>query len=116
MRRQHDDQPPYCAFDACGLRFVKWNGGGDGMIDAAQEKWIMDECAQCPKDKQLVVLVHQPSVGMCSMERDIGRVALRHPRQTLGRAEDPRTRAGVLFARREELDRVEAGRSGQGSV
>ena len=74
-REYFPDQPPYCAFDACGLRFVKWNGGGDGMIDAAQEKWIMEECAKCPKDKQLVVLVHQPSVGMCGMERDIGRVA-----------------------------------------
>ena len=60
LREYFPDQPPYCAFDACGLRFVKWNGGGDGMIDAAQEKWIMDECAKCPKDKQLVVLVHQP--------------------------------------------------------
>ena len=74
-REYFPDQPPYCAFDACGLRFVKWNGGCDGMIDAAQEKWIMEVCAKCPKDKQLVVLVHQPSVGMCGMERDIGRVA-----------------------------------------
>ena len=74
-RKHFPDQPPYCAFDACGLRFVKWDGGVDGMIGAEQEKWIMDECAKCPKDRQLVVLVHQPSVGMCGMERDIGRVA-----------------------------------------
>ena len=37
-REHFPDQPPYCAFDACGLRFVKWNGGCDGMIDAVQEK------------------------------------------------------------------------------
>ena len=74
-REHFPDQPPYCAFDACGLRFVKWNGACDGIIDAVQEKWIMDECAKCPKEKQLVVLVHQPSVGKCGMERDIGRVA-----------------------------------------
>ena len=74
-RRHFPDQPPYCSFDACGLRFVKWDGGVDGIISAVQEKWIVDECAKCPKDKQLVVLVHQPSVGMCGMERDIGRVA-----------------------------------------
>ena len=69
------DQPPYCAFDACGLRFVKWDGGVDGIIAADQEKWILDECARCPKDRQLVVMVHQPAVGSCGMERDIGRVA-----------------------------------------
>ena len=74
-RKHFPDQPPYCAFDACGLRFVKWDGGVDGMIDAEQEKWIRNECAKCPKDVQLVVLVHQPSVGSCGMERDIGRVA-----------------------------------------
>ena len=74
-RKHFPDQPPYCAFDACGLRFMKWDGGVDGMIDAEQEKWIIDECAKCPKDMQLVVLIHQPSVGMCGMERDIGRVA-----------------------------------------
>ncbi len=74
-RTHFPDQPPYCAFDACGLRFVKWDGGVDGMIDAEQEKWIRNECATCPKDVQLVVLVHQPSVGSCGMERDIGRVA-----------------------------------------
>ncbi len=69
------DQPPCCVFDACGIRFLKWDGGVDGMIGAEQERWIMDECARCPKDRQLVVLVHQPSVGSCGMERDIGRVA-----------------------------------------
>lgn len=74
-RKHFPDQPPFCVFDACGLRFVKWDGGVDGMIGPEQEKWIMDECAKCPKERQLVVLVHQPSVGMCGMERDIGRVA-----------------------------------------
>ena len=69
------DQPPYCAFDACGLRFLKWDGGVDGVVGAEQEKWILGECAKCPKDRQLVVLVHQPSVGKCDRERDIGRVA-----------------------------------------
>ncbi len=74
-RKYFPDQPPYCAFDACGLRFVKWDAGVDGMIPAEQEKWICEECAKCPKDKQLVVLVHQPSVGSCANERDVGRVA-----------------------------------------
>ena len=35
----------------------------------------MEVCAKCPREKQLVVLVHQPSVVMCGLERDIGRVA-----------------------------------------
>ncbi len=69
------DQPTYCAFDLCGLRFIKWDGGVDGMFSAEQEKWILSECKKCPKDKQIVVLVHQPSVGKCGQERDIGRVA-----------------------------------------
>ena len=67
-RKHFPDQPTYCSFDACGLRFVKWDGGVDGMIDAEQEKWILNECAACPKDVQLVVLVHQPSVGSCGMD------------------------------------------------
>lgn len=74
-RRHFPDQPPYCAFDACGLRFVKWDGGVDGMIGSEQERWIEEECARCPKGRQLVVLVHQPSVGSRGKERDIGRVA-----------------------------------------
>ena len=76
-RRHFPDQPPYCAFDACGIRFLKWDGGVDGMIDDAQEKWIVDECAKCPKDKQIVVLVHQPGIGIgaTGIERGIGRTA-----------------------------------------
>ena len=42
-REYFPDQPPYCAFDACGLRFVKWNGACDGIIDAVQEKWIVED-------------------------------------------------------------------------
>lgn len=76
-REYFQDQPPYCAFDACGIRFIKWDGGVDGMIGDAQEKWIEEECAKCPKDRQLVILVHQPAIGpgFTGMERGIGRVA-----------------------------------------
>lgn len=71
------DQPPYGEKDLCGIRFVKWDGGVDGIIDGEQERWIVDTCAKYPKDRTLVVLVHQPSVGAVGMERDIGRLAKR---------------------------------------
>ena len=76
-REYFPDQPTYCAFDACGIRFLKWDGGVDGMIDDAQRKWIIDECAKCPKEKQIVVLVHQPGIGIgaTGIERGIGRTA-----------------------------------------
>jgi len=74
-RAHFPDQPPYCAFDACGIRFLKWDGGVDGIIDAKQEAWIRAAVASTPASTPLVVLVHQPSVGSCGMERDIGRVA-----------------------------------------
>jgi len=74
-RTYFPDQPPYGSFDACGIRFVKWDGGGDGIIDAKQEAWIRKTVASTPASVPLVVLVHQPSVGSCGMERDIGRVA-----------------------------------------
>jgi len=74
-REYFPDQPPYCVQDFCGIRFMKWDGGGDGLIHEEQEAWIMKECAAYPKDKPLVILVHQPSVGATGMERDIGRVS-----------------------------------------
>lgn len=74
-RKHFPEQPPYCVQDFCGIRFMKWDGGGDGIIREEQEKWILKECAAYPKDKPLVILVHQPSVGATGMERDIGRVA-----------------------------------------
>ena len=74
-RRHFPDQPLHCVQDFCGIRFMKWDGGGDGLIHEEQEKWILKECAAYPKDKPLVILVHQPSVGSTGMERDIGRVA-----------------------------------------
>lgn len=74
-RTHFPDQPPYAAYDFCGIRFLKWDGGGDGMFSAEQEAWIRRECAACPKDKAIVVLVHQPSVGSTARELDVGRVA-----------------------------------------
>lgn len=74
-RAYFPDQPPYCAFDACGIRFVKWDGGVDGIFDARQESWIRATVASVPAAQPLAILVHQPSVGQRGMERDVGRVA-----------------------------------------
>lgn len=74
-RAYFPDQPPFCAFDACGIRFVKWDGGVDGIFGDRQETWIRRTVAAVPATQPLVILVHQPSVGSCGMERDIGRVA-----------------------------------------
>ena len=74
-RKHFPDQPPYCACDLCGIRVLKWDGGGDAVFDDAQKEWIRAECAKVPKDKPLVILVHQPAVGLCGRERDIGIMA-----------------------------------------
>lgn len=74
-RENFPDQPPYCVQDFCGIRFMKWDGGGDGIVREEQEQWIKKECAAYPKDKPLAILVHQPSVGAVGMERDIGRLS-----------------------------------------
>lgn len=62
---------PYYSFDALGLRFIVWNGGNDGSIDAAQLDWILKVVAGTPKEMQICVCVHQPSVGAIGMERGI---------------------------------------------
>ena len=70
-RKHFPDQPTYCVQDFCGIRFMKWDGACDGSIDAEQERWILKECAAYPKDRTLVILVHQPSVGSVSAERGV---------------------------------------------
>lgn len=62
---------PYYFFDALGIRFIAWNGGNDGAIDAAQREWILKTVAATPKDTQICVFVHQPSIGSVGMERGI---------------------------------------------
>jgi len=74
-RKHFPDQPPYCAYDLCGMHVLKWDGGGDAVFSSAQEAWIRVACAKVPKDKPLTILVHQPAVGLCGRERDIGRLA-----------------------------------------
>lgn len=62
---------PYEAFDAGGVRFMVWNGGHDGGIDPAQRAWIRGQCAALPHGATVVVLVHQPSLGITERERGI---------------------------------------------
>ena len=73
-KKHFPDQPPYCAFEECGINFLKLDGGGDGAFSEEQERWIMDTSAKLPRDRQAVILVHQPSVGSIAAEREIGRV------------------------------------------
>lgn len=75
FRKHFPEVKPYESFEALGIRFMTWNGGHDGSIDAEQEAWILRTAREIPPDQTLVVLVHQPSVGMVERERDIGRVA-----------------------------------------
>ena len=63
--------PPYQAFDESGIRFMVWNGGHDGGIDARQRTWIKEQCSALPEGQAAVVLIHQPSLGMIERERGI---------------------------------------------
>ncbi len=62
---------PYQTFEDSGIRFMVWNGGHDGGIDAQQRIWIREQCAALPERQTAVVLVHQPSLGMTERERGI---------------------------------------------
>lgn len=75
FRKSFPEVPAYETFEALGIRFVKWNGGHDGSIDADQEAWIQKVVSETPPEQTLVVLVHQPSIGMVERERDIARVS-----------------------------------------
>jgi hypothetical protein len=63
--------PPYQTFEESGIRFMVWNGGHDGGIDARQRAWIKEQCTALPEGQTAVVLVHQPSLGMTERERGI---------------------------------------------
>ncbi|MEI6070742.1 MAG: metallophosphoesterase [Verrucomicrobiae bacterium] len=71
FRTVFPDCPPYQTFEDSGIRFMIWNGGHDGGIDARQRTWIKAQCAALPAGQTAVVLVHQPSLGMTERERGI---------------------------------------------
>lgn len=62
---------PYETYEDSGICFMVWNGGHDGSIDARQRRWIREQAARMPKGDTVVVLVHQPSLGMTERERGI---------------------------------------------
>ena len=69
---------PYEAFEVSGICFQIWNGAHDGAIDPAQRVWIGKQCAGLPRDKSVVILVHQPSLGMTERERGIPAMVRAH--------------------------------------
>ena len=71
FRSEFPEVKPYETFDESGIRFMIWNGAHDGSIDPRQRKWIAEQCAKTPKDKSVVVMVHQPSLGQTVRERGI---------------------------------------------
>lgn len=71
FRKTFPDCQPYETFEVLGIHFQVWNGGHDGSIDAQQREWIRKTCAALPRNKPVIVLVHQPSLGMTERERGI---------------------------------------------
>ncbi len=71
FRAVFPEYPPYQTFEDSGIRFMTWNGGHDGGIDVRQRAWIKERCAALPIGQTVVVLVHQPSLGMTERERGI---------------------------------------------
>lgn len=72
FRRYFPGHPPTESFVIGGILFIKLNGGVDAVLDEAQRRWFVETARAWPKEKTLVVLVHQPSVGMTAREYDIG--------------------------------------------
>jgi calcineurin-like phosphoesterase family protein len=71
FRTVFPDHPPYQTFEDSGIRFMVWNGGHDGGVDARQRAWIREQSARLPNDGTAVVFAHQPSLGMTERERGI---------------------------------------------
>ena len=72
FRKYFPEHPLTESFVIGDILFIKLNGGVDAILDEAQHKWFIETARAWPKGKTLVVLVHQPSVGMTAREYDIG--------------------------------------------
>lgn len=56
---------PYAREDVLGLQFLFLNGGHDGWIDPAQEAWMIEQKKSLDPKKALVLVAHQPGMGVC---------------------------------------------------
>ena len=72
FRKYFPEHPLTESFVIGDVLFIKLNGGVDAILDEVQRRWFVETARTWPKEKTLVVLVHQPSVGMTARERDIG--------------------------------------------
>lgn len=72
FREYFPEHPLTESFVIGDILFIKLNGGVDAIFDEEQRAWFVETARAWPKEKTLVVLVHQPSVGITARERDIG--------------------------------------------
>lgn len=63
--------PPYQAFDVCGMHIICLNGHSTGYIDPNQMEWLGNDVRAQPKEKGIILFIHQPSMHHTIRERGI---------------------------------------------
>lgn len=66
----------YSSVDAAGLHCLFLNGGHAGRLDAAQLDWLKRDVSAAAPEREVVLFVHQPSLGSVVNERGISQAVL----------------------------------------
>lgn len=63
--------PPYHSESLAGVALFFLNGGSSGGFDSAQLHWLNETAAALPRNREVILFVHQPSLGSVVTERGI---------------------------------------------
>lgn len=63
--------PAYQSFDLSGMHLIVLNGHSTGYIDPKQTEWLTKDVNSIPKDQNVIIFVHQPSMSRRVRERGI---------------------------------------------
>jgi len=77
FRAVFSEHEPYASFDVAGVHFIRLNGGPGGKIAGRQLSWLLKDTAKLPRDRTVVVLVHQPALGSRVRERGVAQAISR---------------------------------------